>query len=641
MIEDNPDDVASFRGHLRQSKEAEQAVVHVYGTFAQAINFLCIHSVDVIILDLTLPDGHGIGLIEKVKNVAPRVPIIVSTNLEDDHTALMSFKAGAEDFLVKAKMDGDSLLRSIRYAIERKKEQENSLEANLFLTTIFEHIPNTIFVKEAEDLRFVRFNKAAEELFGLSSQSVLGKNDYDFFPREQADFFTSKDREVLSNKKIVEIAEEPVTTKFKGVRILRTVKVPVLDSKGEPRFLLGISEDITDKKNAEKALRESQEQLYSSQKMEAVGRLAGGIAHDFNNLLGTILGFCRFLLESCPDGDPRREDIQEIIHAGDRASALTKQLLAFGRKQMLRPAVFDLNTCINEFSKIIHRTVNEDIEVVMHLTPEPNPIYADRTQIEQVILNLAINACDAMPKGGRLTLSTFNETVAIPREVGKYEISSGEYVVFSISDTGIGMDDETMERIFEPFFTTKELGKGTGLGLATVYGIIKQSGGYVAVDSEKGKGSIFSVYMPKKSVPPVAAVKQATPTPSQSGHETVLLVEDEKPLREIMSRAFQSKGYRVVVAKDGAEALTACKNTKNKLELMVSDVMIPGVKGVELADKIKAMQPGISIIFISGYAGDVIGNHGILESDINFLPKPFDPDKLLSKARELLDAKRP
>jgi CheY-like chemotaxis protein len=231
--------------------------------------------------------------------------------------------------------------------------------------------------------------------------------------------------------------------------------------------------------------------------------------------------------------------------------------------------------------------------------------------------------------------------VAIPREVGKYEISSGEYVVFSISDTGIGMDDETMERIFEPFFTTKELGKGTGLGLATVYGIIKQSGGYVAVDSEKGKGSIFSVYMPKKSVPPVAAVKQATPTPSQSGHETVLLVEDEKPLREIMSRAFQSKGYRVVVAKDGAEALTACKNTKNKLELMVSDVMIPGVKGVELADKIKAMQPGISIIFISGYAGDVIGNHGILESDINFLPKPFDPDKLLSKARELLDAKRP
>ncbi len=638
LIEDSPDDVQIFKGFMCESGEPE-AVIHVCGSFAKAISFLSSHAVDVVVLDLYLPDGTGVGLVNELKESFPRLPIIVCTSLDDDHIAVTSFKAGAEDCIVKAHLNGELLLRSIRYAIQRKKEQEAFLEASLFLNSIFENIPNLIFVKEAKDLRFVRFNKAAQEFFGLTSSDVIGKNDYDFFPQEQADFFTSKDREVLSSKKIADIAEEPVTTKYQGVRILRTVKVPIMDSKGTPQFLLGISEDVTEKKNAEKALRDSQEQLYTSQKMEAVGRLAGGIAHDFNNLLGTILGFCRFVLQSTPEEDPRHADIKEIIYAGDRASALTKQLLAFGRKQMLRPVVFDLNECITDFAKIIGRTVNEDVDVAMHLTPDPNPVRADRTQIEQVILNLAINASDAMPKGGRLTISTFNETLAAPREVGKYEIPTGEYVVFSLSDTGTGMDEHTVEHIFEPFFTTKEMGKGTGLGLATVYGIIKQSGGYVVVNSEKGRGSIFSVYMPK-----VAPAKPEDAVPAgnvevRPGTETVLLVEDEKPLREIMTRVLQSHGYTVLAAKDGAEALQLCQRNEKRFKLMISDVMIPGVKGIDLANKVKEMNPGISIIFISGYAGDVIGDHGILESDINFMPKPFDPDKLLVKARELLDAR--
>lgn len=639
LIEDSPADVEIFKGFMCESGEPD-AVIHVCGSFAKAISFLSTHSIDVVVLDLYLPDGTGVGLINELKESFPRLPIIVCTSLDDDRVTVASFKAGAEDCIVKAQMNGDMLIRSLRYAIQRKKEQEAFREASLFLNSIFENIPNIIFVKEAKDLRFVRFNKSAEEFFGLSSKDVLGKNDYDFFPHDQADFFTSKDREVLSNKKIVDIAEEPVTTKLHGVRYLRTVKVPILDSKGQPQFLLGISEDITGKKNSEKALRDSQEQLYTSQKMEAVGRLAGGIAHDFNNLLGTILGFCRFVLQSTPEDDPRRSDIKEIIHAGDRASALTKQLLAFGRKQMLRPAVFDLNGCITNFSKIINRTVNEDVEVGMHLTPDPNPVRADRTQIEQVILNLAINASDAMPKGGRLTISTFNETLAMSREVGKYEIPAGEYVVFSLSDTGTGMDEHTVEHIFEPFFTTKEIGKGTGLGLATVYGIIKQSGGYVVVNSEKGRGSIFSVYLPKVTAANPEAVAAIDDVEVRPGNETILLVEDEKPLREIMTRVLQSHGYTVLAAKDGAEALQLCHSNEKRFKLMISDVMIPGLKGIDLANKVKEMNPGISIIFISGYAGDVIGDHGILESDINFMPKPFDPDKLLVKARELLDARR-
>ncbi len=381
-----------------------------------------------------------------------------------------------------------------------------------------------------------------------------------------------------------------------------------------------------------------QEQLLQSQKMEAIGRLAGGIAHDFNNMLTIILGLSEFLLKGFADGDKRREDVAEIGKAAERAASLTSQLLAFSRKQVIAPVVLDLSETVAGMDKMLRRVLGEDIAFATRLEPALGLCKADPGQVEQVILNLAVNARDAMPEGGKLTLETSNVVLDDAYTEGHIEVRPGPYVMMAVSDTGAGMDQETMDRIFEPFFTTKELGKGTGLGLSTVYGIVKQSGGHIRVYSEPGKGTSFKVYLPRIEE---AGKEEARPAPvveSLQGSETVLLVEDDPQLKRLITRYLSRHGYDVITAGSGQEALKICASHPDPVHLLITDVVMPGMNGRELAEKLAASRPGIKVLYMSGYTDDHIVHHGVLDPGTHFIQKPFTATTLARKVREVLDA---
>ena len=393
------------------------------------------------------------------------------------------------------------------------------------------------------------------------------------------------------------------------------------------------AEDVTERRALEQQLRQSQ-------KMEAIGRLAGGIAHDFNNLLMVILGYSEFLLERLGPEPALRTPAQQISAAAERASSLTRQLLAFSRKQMLAPRILDLNAIVTENSKMLTRMIGEDIDLVMVPGVDLSAVRADAGQIEQVIMNLAVNARDAMPSGGKLTIETSN--VALDEDYARFHapLRPGDYVMLAISDTGQGMDSETQSRIFEPFFTTKGT-KGTGLGLSTVYGIIKQSGGYIWVYSELGKGTTFKIYLPRVPAPKESAAQVATPaiaSKTEPGTETILLVEDETNLRYLARQFLEKQGYKVVEAADGAVAMQIAVAHEGTIHLLLTDVIMPGMNGRELAQRISEIRPNVKVLYMSGYTENVIGQNGTLDAGIRLLQKPFNLRDLKDLVREVLDA---
>jgi len=418
------------------------------------------------------------------------------------------------------------------------------------------------------------------------------------------------------------------------------------DREGRPRVFLnnvvgfiedghlvrvwGTQRDVTEQRHLE-------EQFRQSQKMEAVGQLAGGIAHDFNNLLTAILGNTQLLLRELPPGDSKRGDVEEIRKASERAASLTRQLLAYSRRQMLQPEVLDLNVVVAEMDKMLRRLIGEHIALVAVLAPDLGRVRADPNQIEQVIVNLAVNARDAMPDGGKLTVETAN--VDLDDAFAQAHLGSvpGSYALLAVTDTGAGMDATVRAHLFEPFFTTKEVGKGTGLGLATVYGIVKQSGGYISVYSEPGRGSSFKIYLPR-----IATPADAPPGPQKSGpapgSETVLVVEDEAAVLTLSRRALEAQGYVVLAASDPAAALRVVERHGGMIHLLLTDVVMPGLSGRELADRLTAQRPGIRVLYMSGYPGDAVVQHGTLPSGSAFLQKPFSPDGLARKVRDVLDA---
>ncbi len=385
-------------------------------------------------------------------------------------------------------------------------------------------------------------------------------------------------------------------------------------------------------------LRSKQNELLLAQKMEAVGRLAGGVAHDFNNMLTVIVGHSEYLLMSLKQDDSHRSSVEEILNAAKKSGSLTHQLLAFSRKQVLQPIVLDLNTLIMDIEKMLHRLIGEDINLVTILEPELGRVKADVGQMQQVIMNLAVNARDAMPLGGKIIIETSN--IYLDEEYAGYHIPAkpGSYVLLAVSDTGTGMDKETQSHIFEPFFTTKKLGKGTGLGLSTVYGIIKQSDGYIWVYSESGHGTTFKIYLPRVGEDIEPGEPTRVPAPSLAGTETVLVVEDEDMVREIIRHILLDYGYNILESHNPRTALQVCDLFEGKIHLMVTDIVMPGMSGRELAEKATSRYPKMKILYISGYTDDVIVHHGILDSGIAFLPKPFTPYSLASKVREVLDS---
>jgi len=425
--------------------------------------------------------------------------------------------------------------------------------------------------------------------------------------------------------------ENPVLTKDGQERLIAWNNTVLRDVEGHPIGTLSIGEDITERTQLELQLRQAQ-------KMEAIGRLAGGVAHDFNNVLTAVFGYVDLLREEMPPGSSALQDLGEVRKAAERAADLTRQLLAFSRQQVLEPVVLPLNDHIEEFEKMLRRVIGEDVVLGLALSKDIGNVRADPGQLQQVIMNLAVNARDAMPQGGKLLLETANVDLSEQYAELHQPVIPGPYVMLAVSDTGTGMPPDVKARIFEPFFTTKEKGKGTGLGLSTVYGIVKQSGGYVWVYTELGRGTTFKIYLPRVDAPPDRLVKPRE-AGSLTGTETILLAEDDAILRPLAKALLEKLGYLVLEAENADAALAAAAAHQGPVHLLVSDVVMPGPSGRELARRLAALRPETRVLFVSGYTDDAIVHHGMLEPGLNFLQKPFTPAVLARKVREVLDAK--
>jgi signal transduction histidine kinase/CheY-like chemotaxis protein len=408
---------------------------------------------------------------------------------------------------------------------------------------------------------------------------------------------------------------------------------PVKDGEGEPAHFIAIKRDLTEVKRL-------QGQVLQAQKLETVGQLAGGIAHDFNNLL-TVINATADLAAADPDANDRlRGELRQIREAGERAAGLTRQLLAFSRKQILQPRILHLGTLVGDMQAMLGRLIGEDVEIVVRPPTDAGHVRADPGQLEQVVLNLVVNARDAMPGGGRLTIETRDVTLD-EADAASRGVDRGRYVMLAVSDTGIGMDEATRSRIFEPYFTTKEAAKGTGLGLSTVYGIVSQSGGDIAVFSQPGRGTTFEIFFPHLDAPPGGDVRTTTTVPGRreipTGTETVLIVEDEAAVRLLAQRILKAAGYTVLTAADAVAALTLLAGG-GVVNLLVTDVVLPGMSGRDLADRVSRARPEVKILFTSGYTDDAILRHGVLDREVAFLGKPYTVDQLTRKVRDVLDA---
>jgi PAS domain S-box-containing protein len=413
-------------------------------------------------------------------------------------------------------------------------------------------------------------------------------------------------------------------------RLVESTASAVLNERGEVTKLIIVNRDVTERRQLERQLRQAQ-------KMEAIGRLSGGIAHDFNNLLGVIIGYTEILEENAGSDETLRNSAAQILRAGHQAACLTRQLLAFSRQQVLEAKTLDINAVVRDTEKMLCRLIGADICIKTQLQPEANPVRVDQTQLEQAILNMAVNARDAMPEGGNLIIETKN--FEITRELAEqysYPVTPGNYVLLSVKDTGTGMDNETQARIFEPFFTTKEKGKGTGLGLAMVYGFVKQSGGYIDVWSKKGVGTTLNIYLPKTTETLQEETNSSEKISSSQGQETILLVEDENSLRLLTKRILESLGYKVIDAADGESAIRMSEEFRGRIDLLLADIIMPGVNGRAVAEVVIKQRPNMRVLFMSGYTGQTIHARDVLEQGSFFLPKPFSRKALAEKVKEAL-----
>jgi PAS domain S-box-containing protein len=522
-------------------------------------------------------------------------------------------------------------------AVENARLYRQVQEAEAKYRSIFEHAVEGIFQSTPEG-RFLTVNPALARMLGYESPDDLitgitdiGRQLYGD-PQRRVEWIR-----LVQEQGIVSQFEAQMYRKDgRAIWVSENARA-VRDANGTLLHYEGTIEDITERKRAEEEFKKLQAQFLQAQKMESVGRLAGGVAHDFNNLLTIINGYSSLLLTTLDTTDPKRADVEEIKTASDRAAALTRQLLIFSRRQTLEPRILNLNDLLTTLDKMLHRLIGEDIDLITIPAQDLWLVRADPGQIEQVLMNLVVNARDAMPHGGQLTIETENVELDDAYAQTHFEVTPGAYVMLAVSDTGIGMSPAVQAQIFEPFFTTKEQGKGTGLGLSTVYGIVKQSGGHIWVYSEEGKGTTFKVYLPR--------VEEAKDTPTQPGEskrssggtETILLVEDNDMVRKLSVRTLTELGYTVIEAQNPQEALGLCEQVSSPIHLLLTDVIMPGMTGKDLADRVQTLRPGVKVLYMSGYTDDAILHSGILEAKVSFLSKPFSPEVLASKVRAVLD----
>jgi two-component system cell cycle sensor histidine kinase/response regulator CckA len=501
--------------------------------------------------------------------------------------------------------------------------------------TLFEGSRDAVYITTLEG-KFVDFNQAFLELFGYGKEELLELRSQDSYAHPDDRYQFRKEIEKNGFVRDYEVKLRKKDGREMDCLLTASVRRGI---EGTILGYQGIIRDITDRKRAEQEMKVLEDQLLQSQKMEAVGRLAGGIAHDFNNILTIIKGYGQLSLSDLKEDHHLRENIEGIIKATDRATDLIRKILAFSRRQVMEMKVLDLNILLTDLEKLLRRIIGEDIELMITLDKDLGRVKADPGQIEQVILNLAVNAKDAMPKGGRFTLETDNAELDDAYARSHLSVIPGHYVVLSVSDTGVGMSPEVRERIFDPFYTTKETGKGTGLGLSTAYGIVKQSGGNIWVYSEPGQGTTFKIYLPRQEDSLEEVREKDVREELPRGSETVLVVEDEEVLRKLAIRILDKQGYKTLEASQGNEALSICEQHKEPINLLLTDVVMPGMSGRELSSRLSPFHPEVKTLYMSGHASHAIMYHGVLEPGVNLLQKPFTPEALARKVRESLDKK--
>ena len=521
---------------------------------------------------------------------------------------------------------------SVRDISERRRAEEVVRASEQRFRDLVENANDIIFTCDMLG-KITSLNRAGERVTGYTAEEALKMN----FAQAVSPDDIAKVRHMLSRKRAADVAtvyDLELITKSGGRAAVEISSRAILKD-GQAVGVQGIARDITDRQRMENDLRTSQAQLQQSQRLEAVGQLAGGVAHDFNNLLTAIIGYSDFALRKMRANNPIRRDIEEIKKAANRAATLTRQLLAFSRKQILKPEVLDLNLVVGEMHKMLERLIGEDIDLVTTLGSDTDPVKADRGQLEQIIMNLVVNARDAMPFGGSVTIETANVLFDKAYTSEHVPVKPGKYAMLAVSDTGLGMDANTQLHIFEPFFTTKELGKGTGLGLSTVYGIVKQSGGFIWVYSELNVGTTFKIYLP--SLTELHFDQELTSIDTaETETGTVLLVEDDPLVRNVALRALESAGYTVLESGNGHGALAMAHSCDDEIDLLITDVVMPLMGGRELAQELSALHPKTSILFMSGYTDDAVVRHGIMDKDIEYLQKPFTPESLVRRVGEVL-----
>ncbi len=581
---------------------------------------------DLVIGDHSMPQFGGLAALALVRERGLDIPFICVSGTITEEMAVNAMRAGANDWVTKGQLK--RLLPAIERELREAKGRAALRATEASYTTLVQHAPIGIYRSSPEG-RFLAVNAALVRMLGYESAEDVLRLD---LARDVYADPAERDRLIAREGYTEQDYDEvEATWKRKDGRFL-TMQLNVRvarDAAGRVEYYETFVRDLTEQ-------RRLQQQLVQSQKMEAVGRLAGGIAHDFNNLLTVITSYSDLLLEDLAPTDPKRQDLEQVRHAADGAAALTRQLLAFSRQQVLAPRVVNLSAVVQGVEKMLRRVIGEDVDLVTALDSNVGAVKADVGQLEQVLMNLAVNARDAMPTGGQLTLETANVEHDPDYAREQEARPQRRFVMLAVTDTGIGMDEATKARIFEPFFTTKEPGKGTGLGLATVYGIVRQSGGFIWVYSEVGRGTTFKIYLPEvDSSVPSAGDAAATELPR--GTETVLLVEDAVAVRAVARQVLERQGYAVLEAPNGNAALAIAGAHDGPIHLLLTDVVMPGLSGRQLADQLTRLRPNTHVLYASGYTDDAVVRHGVLEAGIAYLQKPFTAASLARKVREALD----
>jgi two-component system cell cycle sensor histidine kinase/response regulator CckA len=643
------DDEPHNRALLEVMLTPEGFRLRTAGSGEEALEMVAEQPPDLILLDIMMPGMDGYQVVSQIKgNFATKnIPVIMVTALNDRDARLLGLNAGAEDFLTKP-VDRAELCVRVRNLLRLKAygdyhdKYNQILEAEICSRTAdlveserlyrstFDAAPVGI-VHVGMDGQWLRVNQRLCDLLGYSPGELQSPAVRDRVQSEDVVGEAESLRKMAGGARDRHVVDEKRYRRRDGTFMWARVNMSVhRDVDGQSQHFISLIEDITERRALEAQVRQAN-------KMDAIGRLASGVAHDFNNLLTVILGFAELMMADAAMADRNANELSEIIKAAQRATGLTKQLLAFSRQQVLHAAPLDVNELITEMTGMLGRLIGEHIEIAMTLAPDLSLALADRSQLEQVVMNLVVNARDAMPDGGSVTI----ETADVELENSSFHeeaIMHGQYVMLAITDTGGGMSKETQRRLFEPFFTTKQTGTGTGLGLSTTYGIVKQSKGYIWVYSESGRGTTFKVYLPRtdRGVP-LQACSPVVATPVKRASETVLLVEDELGVRRLAKRILDDAGYRVLEATDGDEAETLFAQDTDSIDLLVTDVIMPGCGGPELLGRLQVRAPGLRVLYMSGYTEQSAAHRAGIARGLPFLQKPFTAAQLVRQVREAMD----